>query len=82
MRATRAGSEIPTTAAAYSWNSRTKQSAIDAIWGEYIRNAETFYSGYSTKELKSILRYLQEGRLAQEANTKRVKSLSISSGKN
>jgi DNA-binding MarR family transcriptional regulator len=51
------------------------RSAIDTILGEYVRKAESFYSGYSTKELKTILRYLQEGRLAQEANTKRVKSL-------
>jgi DNA-binding MarR family transcriptional regulator len=54
------------------------RSAIDAIWGEYVRNAESFYSGYTTTELKAILRYLQEGRLAQEANTIRVKSLRIS----
>jgi len=57
------------------------RNAIDAIWGEYVRNAESFYSGYSMIELKAILRYLQEGRSAQEANTKRVKSLRSPIGK-
>lgn len=54
------------------------RNAIDAIWGEYVRNAKSFYSGYKTTELEAILRYLQEGRLAQETNTRRVKSQRIS----
>jgi DNA-binding MarR family transcriptional regulator len=55
------------------------RKAIDAIWGEYVRNAEA-YSGYSTAELKCILRYLQEGCSAQEANMARIKSLRFSRG--
>jgi DNA-binding MarR family transcriptional regulator len=51
------------------------RQAIDAIWGEYIRNAEAFFSGYSMAELKTVLRYLHEGRSAQEANMARVKKL-------
>jgi DNA-binding MarR family transcriptional regulator len=35
------------------------RNAIDAIWDEYVRNAESFFSGYTTAELKAILRYLQ-----------------------
>jgi DNA-binding MarR family transcriptional regulator len=54
------------------------RKAIDAIWGEYVRNAEAFYSGYSTAELKCILRYLQEGCSAQEANMARIRSLRFS----
>jgi DNA-binding MarR family transcriptional regulator len=49
--------------------------AIDAIWGQYVRDAEAFFKSYSAGELKTILRYLQEGRSAQEANTARVKKL-------
>src|SRR5215510_1849204 len=51
--------------------------AIDAIWGAYVRNAETFFGNYSVSDLKAILRYLQEGRLAQEANMARVKTLRL-----
>jgi DNA-binding MarR family transcriptional regulator len=51
------------------------RKAIDAIWGEYVRTAETFFSRYTTSELRTILRYLQEGRSAQEANMARVKML-------
>ena len=51
------------------------RKAIDAIWGPYLRNAETFFASYSLTDLKAILRYLQEGRLAQETNMARVKSL-------
>lgn len=53
------------------------RKAIDAIWGEYVRNAETFFSRYTTSELRTILRYLQEGRSAQEANMARVKILRV-----
>src|SRR5439155_21913259 len=51
------------------------RQAIDAIWGEYIRNAEAFFSGYSMAELKTVLRFLQEGRSTQEANMARAKKL-------
>jgi DNA-binding MarR family transcriptional regulator len=51
------------------------KKAIDAIWGEYVRNAEAFFSSYSTAELKAILRYLNEGRSAQENNMARLKLL-------
>ena len=54
------------------------RKAIDAIWGPYIRNAETFFASYSVADLKAILRYLQEGRLAQEANMAQVKALRLS----
>src|SRR5262245_26740882 len=53
------------------------KKAIDAIWGEYIRNSEKFFAGYSIAELKTILRYLQEGREAQETNMARVKMIRI-----
>jgi DNA-binding MarR family transcriptional regulator len=53
------------------------RKAIDAVWGEYVRNAESFFSGYSTSDLSVILRYLQEGRSAQEVNTERVKALRL-----
>ena len=51
------------------------KKAIDAIWGEYVRNAEAFFSDYTATELKAVLRYLEEGRAAQETNMARVKSL-------
>jgi DNA-binding MarR family transcriptional regulator len=54
------------------------RKAIDAIWGPYMRNAETFFASFTLADLKAILRYLQEGRLAQEANMERVKTLRIS----
>jgi len=53
------------------------RKAIDVIWGPYMRNAETFFASYSVTDLKAILRYLQEGRSAQETNMARVKSLRI-----
>src|SRR5262245_11770786 len=53
------------------------RKAIEAIWGPYVRNAETFFSTYSVSDLKAILRYLQEGRSAQEANMARVKTLRL-----
>ena len=51
------------------------RKAIDAIWGPYMRNAETFFAKYTVADLKAILRYLQEGRLAQEASMAHVKTL-------
>jgi len=51
--------------------------AIDAIWGEYVRTAEAFFSSYSAQKLKKILRYLEEGRIAQQANMARIKTLRI-----
>src|SRR5262252_4788744 len=51
------------------------RKAIEAIWGPYMRNAETFFASYSVTDLKAILRFLQEGRSAQETNMARVKSL-------
>jgi DNA-binding MarR family transcriptional regulator len=51
------------------------RTAIDAIWGPYLRNAETFFANYTVADLKAILRYLQEGRLAQEVNMAHVKTL-------
>ena len=53
------------------------RKAIDAIWGPYVRNAETFFAGYTVTDLKAILRYLQEGRLVQEGNMAHVKTLRI-----
>jgi DNA-binding MarR family transcriptional regulator len=53
------------------------RKAIDAIWGPYMRNAETLFANYSVADLKAILRYLQEGRLAQEAIMAEVKKLRI-----
>jgi len=41
------------------------REAIDAIWGPYIRNAETLFANYSVADLKAILRHLQEGSLAK-----------------
>src|SRR5215510_6975729 len=54
------------------------RKAIDAIWGPYMRNAETFFATYSVADLMAILRYLQEGRLAQGTNIARVKTLRLS----
>src|SRR5262245_53560964 len=51
--------------------------AIDAIWGPYVRNSETFFASYSGTDLKAILRYLREGRSAQEDNMARVSTLRL-----
>lgn len=51
--------------------------AIDAIWGEYLRNANTFFANYAVADLNAILRFLQEGRSAQELNTARVRKLEM-----
>jgi DNA-binding MarR family transcriptional regulator len=53
------------------------REATDAIWGPYLRNADAFFASYTVTDLKAILRYLQEGRLAQEVNMARIKTLRI-----
>lgn len=51
------------------------RKAVDAIWGEYIRQADAFFVGYSVEELKSILRFLNQACEAQQQNMTRVQKL-------
>ena len=51
------------------------RQAIDAIWGEYLRNSDAFFANYTVADLNAILRFLQEGRTTQQLNTARVRKL-------
>lgn len=51
------------------------REALDAIWGVYIRDADRFFANYSTAELQTIRRFLEEARTVQDDNRARVSTL-------
>ncbi|SEB74694.1 MarR family transcriptional regulator [Beijerinckia sp. 28-YEA-48] len=53
------------------------REALDAIWGVYIREADTFFAGYTTAELETIRRFLVHAREVQDANRTRVSGLRL-----